>query len=237
MKGNILITGASSGIGKAIGRYLSQRDFKVILVSRNRDKLSQAANELGNNCCIYPYDLECMDRIETIFEFCKEQGLRLNGLVHCAGMSTSVCIKENETSIMESIFKVNCEAFLELGKYFLKRKYSEDHSSVVAISSMAAQRCSKGTSVYSASKAALDAAVSVMAKEAVRRDIRVNSIRPGYVDTGMIDFLDGITDIGQRQELGIIQPEYIAYLTEFLLSEKARYITGAHIPVSAGLWC
>lgn len=236
MKGNILITGASSGIGEAVSRELSEQGYTVILVARNEEKLLRISSEIGNNCYTYPFDLEKLDRIKDIFEFCRKQGILLNGMVHCAGMTTTVGIRENDISVMESVFKVNCEAFLELGKHFLKRKYSENNSGVVAISSLAAQRCKKGTAVYSASKAALDAAVAVMAKESEKRNIRVNSICPGYVDTGMIDYLAGVVGIQQEQKLGIIEPEYIAYLTEFLLSDKAKYITDAHIPVSAGLW-
>ena len=236
MKGNILITGASSGIGEAVSRELSEQGYMVILVARNEEKLLRISSEIGNNCYTYPFDLENLDRIKDIFDFCRRQGILLNGMVHCAGETITSAIKTNEIDTMERILKVNCEAFVELGKFFINRKYSEKGASVVAVSSLSVQTRRRGKSVYSASKAALEAVVEVMAKEAVGREIRVNSVRPAYVNTKMIDSHSDMTDFNAEQKLGIIEPEYIAYLIEFLLSDKAKYITGAHIPVSAGMW-
>lgn len=236
MKKNILITGASSGIGAATARYLSEQEYTTVLVARNEERLQKFAEEIGDSCYICPFDLTQLEGIESIFEFCREKEILLNGMVHCAGETVTSAIKANEIDTMERILKINCEAFVELGKYFINRKYSEKGASVVAVSSFSAQSRRRGTSVYSASKAALEAVVEVMAKEAIGREIRVNSVRPAYVNTKMIDFLIGMTDFNAEQKLGVIEPEYIAYLIEFLLSDKGKYITGAHIPVSAGKW-
>ena len=102
---------------------------------------------------------------------------------------------------------------------------------------MAVEYPAKGQSVYAASKAALNMVVKIMAKEFVRRKIRVNSIMPSYVDTPMIhDTTKAFMDNGvENLPLGVIDPVQIAALAEFLLSDKAQYMTGASIPVSAGI--
>ena len=89
--------------------------------------------------------------------------------------------------------------------------------------------------MYAASKSAMNTAVKVMAKEFVKRKIRVNGILPAYVDTRMTQDIEDFVDVEKRQPFGLIDPRQIAYLAEFLLSEKSRFITGALIPVSAGM--
>ena len=128
--------------------------------------------------------------------------------------------------------------FRSLCILFNKKKYSNERASIVAISSSAAYSCGKGMCTYSSSKAALNAAVKVMGKEFMKRMQRVNAILPTFVDTPMAERMDAsLNDLEAkvaRQPLGLIEPQQIAYLVEFLLSDKASYITGACIPVSAG---
>lgn len=104
---------------------------------------------------------------------------------------------------------------------------------------MASRSCAAGHCGYAASKAALDAMVQVMAKEFVHRKIRVNAILPRYVNTpliqGELEDTFGLKEqIDKSQKLGLIEPQSLAYLTEFLVSDKGKYITGALIPVTAG---
>ncbi len=139
---------------------------------------------------------------------------------------------------MKEVTAVNYYSFVELGKYFNKKKYSNDRASVVAISSSAAETCTKGMCTYAASKAALNAAVKVMGREFLKRHQRVNAILPTFVDTPMaVRMDDALGDLDSKiagQPLGLIEPEQIAFLVEFLISDKSSYITGACIPVSAG---
>ena len=128
-------------------------------------------------------------------------------------------------------------SFVKLMKYFMKKKYSNDGGSVVGVSSNATRTPTAAMCTYTASKAALEAAISVASKEGIKRRIRANAILPTCVNTEMISKL-GHTDIehiNDTQPFGIIQTVQIAYLIEFLLSENASYITGAMIPVSAGV--
>lgn len=238
MRKSILITGASSGIGKAVSKYLSQQGFYVILVARNRDKLSQAADQLCGQSLVIPYDLMDLEHIEDIFVRCRKNDIKLDGLVHCAGINRDIPVRTNEVKAMQEVTTVNYYSFVELGKFFGKRKYSNERASVVAISAMAADVCQKGMCTYSASKAALNAAVKVMGREFVKRHQRVNAIMPAFVNTPMTERMDSaLGDLDRKleeQPLGLIEPEQIAYLVDFLISDKSSYITGACIPVSAG---
>ena len=152
--------------------------------------------------------------------------------------------------------RVNCLAFFEAGKCFANKRYSSDYSKIVAISSIASLSCEKGMGLYSASKAAMNAAVKTMAKEYVRRGILVNAVLPAGVLTPMSvrkmkqqdivqpeDLAAMIREIEKTQTIvpdsqqpyGVILPSSIASLVTYLISEENRYITGSLIPVSAGM--
>ena len=133
--------------------------------------------------------------------------------------------------------RINCLSFLELGKQFFNRKHSQKGASVVAISSMAAVRPVMGQASYASSKAALNSIVEVMSQEFLKREIRVNAIMPSYVATPMVnsDAGYGMNNGIENMPLGVIDPRQIAYLVEFLLSDRSLHITGAAIPVTSGV--
>lgn len=238
MQKSILVTGASSGIGEAVVRHLSSQGYIVVLVARNENKMKQLTEQLTNESLIIPYDLSNLDEIENIFKVCYENNIKLSGMVHCAGINQDLPIKANDIEVMKKITTVNYFSFVELGKYFQKKKYSTENASVVAISSSAAESCAKGMCTYASSKAAVNAAVKVMGKEFLKRRQRVNAIMPNFVDTPMARQMDNaLGDLDEKvqyQPLGLIEPLHVAYLVEFLLSDKAAYITGACIPLSGG---
>lgn len=234
----ILVTGASSGIGEAVCKYLSSQGYGIVLVARNSDKLREISRSLPEENFYISYDLSNLDCIEEIFTACKEKEIKLDGLVHCAGINNDIPIRSNDIEIMQDVTTINYFSFVEMGKYFCKKKYSNEGASVVAISSSAADACMKGMCTYSASKAALNASVKVMGKEFLKRRQRVNAIMPSFVDTPMSEQMDkSLGDLESKilsQPLGLIEPLQIAYLVEFLLSDKSIYMTGACIPVSGG---
>lgn len=227
----ILVTGASSGIGEATVRYLNQEGYHTVLVARNEEKLKKLVDELGNNACYYIYDFEDLEHIERIFDFCKEKEIKLDGMVHCAGMVGHYPVKVLELDYLHEVMDVNAHSFLQLGKYFSRSEYSNKGASIVAMSSTAAVTQRRGSIAYSGSKALINVYTNIMAKEFIRREIRVNSIMPAYVDTPMIQR----PEVVANNPLGVIEVEQVSYLIEFLLSDKSKYITGAHIPISAGL--
>lgn len=235
----ILVTGASSGIGEAVAKYLASCSYNLVLVARRGEKLEALAKALDTEVLCVPFDLCNLEQIENIFLSCKEAGIKLDGLVHCAGINRDMPIVVNDIAVMEEVTRINYYAFVELGKYFSKKKYSNEGSSIVAMSSIASQSCPKGMATYVGSKLALNGVVSVMSKEYAKRKIRVNAVMPAIVDTPMVNSEDQIlVDMENKKEsqpLGVIEPVDIAYLVEFLMSDKSSKITGAKIPVSAGV--
>ncbi len=230
----ILITGSTSGIGLASAEYLFKSGYKVVLVGRNKEKLQDISRELGNSEYIFS-DLEQTARIKMIFEEIRDRNLRLDGMLHAAGYVINAPVRLTTIEHMERQMKVHYYAFLELCKGFFNRKVSNDGASILAISSLASFTLMKGSILYSASKSAINSAVVVASKEFVNRSIRVNGLLPGYVDTRMTSGLDELIDVKKKQPLGIIPPESIAEVVEFFMSEKSRFITGALIPISAGM--
>lgn len=230
---NILITGASSGIGKATVEYLSDLGYAVVMVGRNEEKLKTLCQEC-ENASYYICDLTQLEQIEHIFIWCREKGIKLEGFVHCAGIGGGMPLKASEMEFIIKMMNINCMSFIELAKHFINRKYSSDNASIVVMSSISHLTCYPSTISYSTSKGALDTACKVIAKEVIRRGIRVNTIMPGYVRTPMTAWLDE-EDIKKDQPLGFIEAVEIAYLIEFLLSDRSMHITGSSIPVSGGM--
>ena len=114
MNKTILVTGASSGIGAAVSNYLSQQGCYVILIARDVEKLNQAASELPAENLILPYDLSDLEHIEDIFIKCREKELRLDGMVHCAGINQDIPIRANDVEIMKNVTTINYYSFVEL---------------------------------------------------------------------------------------------------------------------------
>ena len=234
---NILITGASSGIGKETALYFASQGATVVLVARNEDRLQETASKIGKQALVYVCDLKNPEDITGLFQYIKEQNLMLDGMVHSAGIAKPVPIRTESTAGMEETMRINFFSFMELGKQFYNRKHSREGASIVAVSSMAAVRPVMGQAAYASSKAALNCAVEVMAKEFLKRKIRVNAIMPSYVATPMVSGNVGYgMDNGiEHMPLGVIEPIQIAYLAEFLLSDRAKHITGTAIPVTSGI--
>lgn len=230
----ILVTGCTSGIGFAVSKYLHEQGYGLLLVGRNEEKLKKISEETDSA----PYvvcDLEDDSQIPEIFNYCISNGLKLGGMVHCAGLGMDVPIRVIRENDMKRLMQVHYFAFLELCKLFYNRKISEDSASIIAISSISSITKRKGSTLYSASKNALNTAVQVASKEFIKRSIRVNAILPAYVDTHFIDNIGDLMDISKVQPMGLIPTIAIAETVGFLLSEKSKYITGALIPVTAGM--
>lgn len=234
MQKTILITGATSGIGYETANLLYKKGYSLFLVGRDENKLLSISAITGG-APYYVLDLEKTEQIEEMFNYCRENGIRLDGLVHAAGYVINVPVRKYKIEHMEKQIRINYYAFVELCKCFYQRKVSNEGASIVAVSSLATATKEKGSILYSSSKSAMNAAVSIISKEFVKRFIRVNGIMPAYVDTRMTEGLDELINVEEKQPMGMIPPDNIAEVIEFLLSEKSRYITGALLPISAGM--
>lgn len=237
---NILIVGASQGIGKGIAEYLVSLECNVILVARNKEKLQKIQEKNPKHIWIYSYDVKDIEHVENVFVFCLKNGLKLDGMVYCAGETSNCPIKLVSSENIVDMYSVNVFGYAQMVRFFGLKKYSNAGSSVVAISSLAALKCEKSMSVYASSKAAMNAMTSTFAKELISKKIRVNAIAPAAVDTSMYEqTLTSIEDYEEyllkSQPLGVIPIDQVVNLVYFLLSPQSEYITGTVIPISAGM--
>lgn len=239
---NYVVTGATSGIGKAITENFFSEGARVIAVGRNKDALRALATAEKSENAIIPLeaDLAHLENVQAIFDFCKQNCWKLDGVVHCAGITLNVPLRVNNIEDTERLFRINVEALAEICRIAASRRYTNEGASILAMSSTASLGGGKGIAVYSASKAAVNVLVKTAAKELIDRKIRVNAIAPAMVRTRMYD--ETIQELPELEEslrysqpLGLIEPGSIADLANYLMSEKAKYITGEIIVVGAGM--
>lgn len=235
-----LLTGATSGIGERTAYLLAEEGCYLVLVGRNSQKLAEMKEKMGSHVLCMEFDLQKPDQIQDIFDFCKNNAIKLDGFVYCAGIAKNNIVRANDWKEFEEVMRINCMSFVEMGKYFSLKKYSNDGASIVVISSLASLLNDSGMIQYSASKSALNSAVKTMAKEFLKRKIRVNAILPANVNTNF--FLDGEAYIENfmenaiaRQPLGIIDIDQVSYLIEFLLSDNSKFMTGELLTMSGGM--
>lgn len=232
-----LVTGASSGIGRASALQLNELGASVIITGRRQEKLQEVKDEAVNseNIFIESRDLavDIDSHAEWVIELSKKYG-KLKGLVLSAGVSFVKPLSIVDYSSLKTAQDILLNAQIMLIKGFSNRKANTGQSSVVIIASDAASYGIKGLLEYSSAKAALITAGKVMANELYSRSIRVNTISPGLILTPMVEesVKKGETNADAVQYAG--KPEYVANMVSFLLSEKACWITGQNIIIDGG---
>ena len=234
----ILITGATSGIGKALAlELLRNNENTLCLVARRLDKLNEIYGAYGNRCVLIDADLSVLHKIGSIFD--RISGVKLDGMVHCAGVSPLMKVADNDTLSMLQTFNVNYFSFVELCKYFYDSKYSNNGASIIAMSSIAASAVPYRQTIYSSSKAALEQSIKCIAKEFLPKKIRVNGIAAGAVETEMFNELEKNSDnlkvhIEKYYPLGIINPNKIVKTIIYLLSDDSIHLDGTIIRYDSG---
>ncbi len=235
---NILILGASSGIGRAVAEYMARKGDDLFLAARRRDRLEELKNKYDQVQIIWDVDLSEEANVKRIFMDLKEKGIKLDGMVYCAGTAYSKPIRSYSEEQFQQMFDINFKSFLASVKYFVSKRYSESGSVITAISSVSTEKPEKGRGEYAASKGAVNALIPIIAKEVIDRRIRINSVSPGFVKTEIYDrekvFFDVDAYIKEYQPLGLIEPENVAEVIGFLHSDAAKYITGQNIFMDAG---
>jgi len=236
----ILVTGASAGIGRACAVVLAKLGATVVAVARNRERLDETIVLMpGEKHIVVAADLSALDSIGTVFESACTNGEKLHGLVHAAGINLAVPIQAMSARMMQEVMTINFFAFMEMTKFFTRKKYAAG-GSIVGISSVSGSVGWQGFSLYGASKGALDSAVRSLAIELHLKGFRVNSIVPSNIRTQMYDALDQMNDaksaeqVLAKQPLGLGEPNDVAHAVAFLLSDAARFITGTNLVVDGG---
>ena len=237
----VLITGASSGIGREIARTLSSEN-RLILCGRDQERLQETKNLCAQSeqHLVWSYDLADTSQIgEALKEFLREKEVFVSSFVHSAGMSPISPLRMLTMAQMHEIMDVNFFSAAEILKVLSSKKINKKSlQSVVFISSIYSKLGAKGQSVYCASKGALDAFVRSMAEE-LAPNVRINSVLPGGIRTAMGETVFANREILAKPLdagylLGLGKSTNIAAMVDFLLSDKADWITGQCFTVDGG---
>lgn len=235
----ILVTGASSGIGRATAVECARMGATVVLTARDEERLKETLALMGN---------EGKPHLILTADLTKEQDLtalvenmpRLDGCVSNAGMGMTLPLQFASLEKMEQLYRVNCFAPVVLVKELIKKKKLNKGASVVFTSSIAGlTNISPANAMYGSSKSALNAFVKYMALEFAGKQIRFNCIHPGRIETpliqnNMMTEEDRVRDVEKYPMKRYGQPEEVARPMVFLLSDAASYITGANLVVDGG---
>jgi NAD(P)-dependent dehydrogenase (short-subunit alcohol dehydrogenase family) len=239
----ILITGASSGIGLQCAITFSKYGARVALFGRDQHRLEETLGmmEQPSNHVICSVDLLEYEKIADVVKVVVSRQGPIEGVVNCAGISTTLPLNAISPGKMEEFFRINVIGAVNLTRNALKlTHFSVNGGSIIFISSVMGVTGESGKSLYSMTKGALISAVRSMAIELATRKIRVNSISPGVVDTPMTKHAVYSKDEGSMNKikslhpLGLGQPADVVNACLFLSSDAARWITGTNLIVDGG---
>ena len=240
---NIIITGASSGIGRQCAITFNQLGANVILIARNKGRLKDTFDKLEKgNHLIISQDITKYDKLEEVVNTAVDKLGRISGFVDSAGIEMTLPLRSMQSSYYEEIFSVNVIAGFELAKIISKKKYiNKEGASFIFISSVFGIISQPAIVAYSSSKGALISGAKSISLELASKKIRVNCISPGQIESTRMT--ESIFDKLSKEEkkkriemypLGLGKPEDIANACAFLLSDASRWITGINLVVDGG---
>ena len=233
----ILVTGATSGIGRSTAIECSRMGAKVIITGRNIQNLNDTFGQLqGTGHDKYSVDLTVEEDVNNWIKEIKN----IDGLVHSAGLLKTIPFQFTTTEELNRILEINFVAPVLLSKKLIKSKKIKKGGSIVFISSIEGSLVAHiGKSMYAASKGAVTAIARSMAVELAQKNIRVNSISPGMVETPLIqtelftnEQIEADKNLYPLKRYG--RPEEIAYSIVFLLSDASSWTTGTNLIVDGG---
>lgn len=234
-----LITGASSGIGASCAKRFSL-SRRLIMASENLEMLQDVLSE-----CSHPenhilwhcnFATERSSIMQSLSDLLKRHDAVVDEYVHFAGITKLTPLKTASISDIDLVFNVNLFSILEIIKALLRKSNDKALNSIVLISSLASARGEAGNSIYAASKGAINSLVYSLARE-LAPNIRINALMPGAVETPMSKVLlndEYIADTLKDTPLGWVSQQDIVDYVEFLLSNKARRITGQALFIDGG---
>ena len=233
-KRNIFISGASRGIGKSMAEHFAKNNFNVVGTSRNNFKFD---NDLEN---LFPIKLDVTSRndVKDCFDELKSKNLLPDILINNAGITADQLFLRMSDDDWDNVINTNLTGTFNLTKIFLKNMIKNKFGRIINISSISGLMGNPGQVNYSSSKAALNGFTKSLAKEVGSRNITVNCVAPGFIDTDMTSY------IGDNERNEILKqiplnkfgsPEDISKLVMFLMSDEASYITGQTISIDGGL--
>ncbi len=232
----ILVTGASSGIGRAVAIECSKLGAKVIITGRNQERLNDTYQQLeGNGHITIPADLTIYSDIEKIISICP----RLDGFVNNAGITKVMFVKSIKKEFLEDIFNTNTIAPILLTQLLVKKSVLKKKSSIVFTSSLSGVYCVHyGESMYAASKGAINGFVKGAALDLSRMQIRVNSVNPGIIRTNIFDSILTSEELDEKRKFFPLkrfgEPNDVAFAIIYFLSDASSWVTGSDLKIDGG---
>ena len=231
---NVIVTGASRGLGLCISRTLAAAGYRVIGIARS----AGGATDSGHGAIeFYPCDLSDLSALGPLVRALRREFGPLYGLVNNAGLGTSGVLSNMRDQDIQGLIQLNTLSPILLSKYVVRSMMAQREGRIVNISSIVASTGYSGLSVYSATKSSLVGFTRSLAREVGELGITVNALAPGFLDTDMTHDLDAVQreKIARRSALHRM-PESIdvARSVEFLLGDGGRNITGSVITIDAG---
>ncbi len=235
----ILVTGASSGIGKATAIECSKMGAHLIIIGRNKKKLDETSRLLeGINHSQITGDLTNPDFIDEL----TNQLTPLDGIVNSAGITSPLPFKFINKQNIDHIFSINFNAPALLTKSLVKYKKIKNGGAIVFVSSISGVLTTYyGNTIYSASKGAINGLAKGMALELAKQNIRVNTVIPAMIETNLLDDIDTVSqeEMNKDAENYPLQrygkPEEVAHAIIYLLSDASRWTTGTNLLIDGGL--
>jgi NAD(P)-dependent dehydrogenase (short-subunit alcohol dehydrogenase family) len=229
----VLVTGASSGIGRAVAIECARVGARVVLTARDQGRLDETMAALdGAGHVGVLADLTIQEQVTRLVAAING----LDGVVHAAGIDGVTPVRMLRTSFMQTVLDGNFMAPLTLTQQLLATKKLRNGASIVFLSSIAAHTGTAGVGPYSASKAALEGMMRCLALEIAPRAMRANALAPGMVDTPLVNadraWLD---EKAKMYPLGLGKPEDVAYAAIYLLADISRKVTGTQLHLDGGI--
>ena len=233
----ILVTGASSGIGRGVAIECAKMGARVIVTARNEERLKETLGLLvGEGHEMRICDLTDTNAIKAMVDTLPE----LQGVINNAGFTTIQPIPFINEEVFQNIMQVNTIAPVLILKYLIKKKKLKSGASVVFTSSLAGiGKMSVGNTMYGCSKGAISAFIQGAAKELAPKNIRVNAVCPGFVESQIMasgtisdEQLEKLLELYPLGRTG--KPEDVAWAMIYLLSDASSWITGVNLPVDGG---
>lgn len=233
----ILVTGASSGIGKATAIACAEVGARVVITGRNEERLNETLSLLnGDGHIIIVAELCEQEEIKRLVDALPE----LDGAFLCAGVSDTTPVKFMNSEAIRRVLSINLEAPMLLTQRMLLKKKIKKGASLVYMSSMGVEQVTPGLGIYAASKSGLNAFMRAVAIEQASRKVRANAVMAGMVNTELIDTLSQLTEEDIKRDeakypLGYGKPEDVANAVIYLLSDASRWMTGSVLKLDGGL--
>ena len=231
-----LITGASRGIGNAIALHLKNEGYRVLGTATTQASASKLEDQGIEGLVL---DLNSFNSKEQLWEEVESKKIQISVLVNNAGITRDNIVLRMSEDEWQDIMNVNLNGTFYLSKKVLKMMLKLKWGRIINITSTSASIGNRGQSNYSAAKAGVEAFTKSLAREVGKRNITINSIAPGFIDTDMTQQSDGVNadELIKEIPLGRFgKPDEVAHLASFLCSEEASYITGQIIHINGGLY-